>query len=149
MMGRVWFGGDSTTGQKHTSLSGQGFRLADLSGSPKFRGRARWQVPADEQELRRGEALAQVRALAKAFPGFGAPPCGCGCRTFQISLLLEGGSCLEGFHGFPLPFPDSQNLAPRFLALPSHLAGSPEGCSQLAVLSFLQELWKWERWYQP
>lgn len=96
MMGEVWFGGDSTTGQKHTSLSGQGFRLADLSGSPKFRGRARWQVPADQQELRRGEALAQVRALANAFLGLGLPRVGVDAGLsrslycWRVALVLRG-----------------------------------------------------------
>ncbi|GAB1300627.1 Zinc finger protein 13 [Apodemus speciosus] len=40
-------------------LQGKNGLALDLSGSPKFRGRARWQAPAGSQELRRGEALAQ------------------------------------------------------------------------------------------
>jgi hypothetical protein len=53
------------------SLSGQGFPSADLSGSPKFRGRARWQ--AGSQELRRGEVLVQVREGLSQSYGLGIP----------------------------------------------------------------------------
>lgn len=120
------------------SLSGQGFPSAVLSGSPKFRGRARRQ--AGSQELKRGEVLVQVRALAKA--KVWGSPCGYACKGPQGPLLLEGGYCLEGSPSFPLPVPVSQNLAPGlvgwfvFLALPSHFVGSLEVYRQLAAYLF-------------
>lgn len=83
------------------SLSGQGFPSADLSGFPKFRGRARRQALAGSQELRRGEALVQVRALANA--KVWGSPCGYACKGLQAPLLLEGGYCLARSPSFPLP----------------------------------------------
>lgn len=97
--------------------------------------------------------MVQVRALAKA--KVWGSPCGYACKGPQDPLLLEGGYCIEGSPSFHLPVLVSQNLAPGlvswfvFLALPSHSVGSLEVYRQLAAYLFLQESWKWGRWFQP
>lgn len=129
-------GGDSTAGQsqKYSFSFWTGFPFSRPLWVPQVQGKgeaASSSRPTGSEERRglgSGEGLSKCEGLGL--------PCGCACGVLQTPLLLEGGCCLEGSPGFPLPSPVSQKLAPGFLALPSLSTGSPEICLQLAARLF-------------